>query len=52
MAQMELLEDIYIKCEECGAEYRIDKDSLEYEADSIGEGGMGTEVEHDFYGRE
>lgn len=52
MAQMELLEDIYIKCEECGAKYKIDKDSLEYESDFIGERGMGAEFEHDFYGEE
>lgn len=50
MAQMKILEDLYIKCGECGAEYRIDKDGLEYEAEYMGERGMGAEIEHDFYG--
>ncbi len=50
MAHMELLDNIFIKCEECGAEYRIDKDSLEYETNIIGNGGMGVEYEHDFSG--
>ena len=50
MARMELTEDLYIKCEECGAEYKIDKDSIEYKPDCIGERQTGAEYEHDFYG--
>ena len=40
---------LIIKCLDCGAEYRIDIDSLDEECFAY-ERNMGDEVEHDFYG--
>lgn len=42
--------ELIIKCENCGAEYRIDLDSLDEECYVGEERGMGEEVEHNFIG--
>ena len=41
--------ELIIKCLDCGAEYRIDIDSLDEETLAY-ERNMGDEIEHDFYG--
>lgn len=52
MAEMELLEDLFIRCNKCGKKHRINKDWLEYSVEFIDERGMGAEFEHTFVGEE
>lgn len=50
MSCMEIIDNFRIQCDECGEKYLIDKDSLDVDSVCIGEGGMGSEIEHDFIG--
>lgn len=45
---MELMDDLLIRCDECGAEIPIDKDAVDFEtiAYDHGENGMGDEIEY------
>lgn len=53
MAKMELSDDLFIQCDECGEQHRIDKDCLDYDVECIDEDrGMGAEYEHTFSGEE
>ena len=47
---MILIGDLIIRCSSCGMEYTIDTDSLDKDAYSIGEFGMGDRIEHIFAG--
>ena len=47
---MILIGDLIIRCSSCGIKYTIDTDSLDKDAYSIGEFGMGDRIEHKFAG--
>ena len=48
---MILVGDLIIRCSTFGAKYTIETDSLEKDAYSIGEFGMGDRIEHMFAGK-
>ena len=47
---MILIGDLIIRCSYCGTQYKIDTDSLDEDANTIGEFSMGDRVEHKFTG--
>ena len=47
---MILIGELIIRCLSCGAEYKINTDSLDEDAYSIGEFSMGVRIEHRFTG--
>lgn len=47
---MILIGELIIRCLSCGAEYKINTDSLDEDAYSIGEFGMGVRLAHRFTG--
>lgn len=47
---MILIGELIIRCLSCGAQYKIDTDSLDEDIYSIGEFGMGVRIEHRFTG--
>ena len=46
--ELYLTDDPIIQCSNCGQQYKISRDDLDYDNYFIGEFGMGARFEHDF----
>ena len=46
--EFEIIEDPVVQCSRCKTQYRIPKNSLDYDNYCVGEFGMGARYEHDF----